>query len=127
MKKLLFICSFVFLAISCTTFSSQPVQVRHDYKPFEVDYSRYIQPPNVKYEIKNVIFVTASASFKIENGVRTRTSGELLTYEMIMREAVRIGANGVINIVIDTSETRTGRDTYTMRQTATALAVKYIE
>ena len=123
MKKLvLLICVFTIFAMSCSSL----VQIRHDYQPFEVEYSRYIQPPNAKYEIKDVIFVTASASYKVENGVRTRTSGEILTYEMIMKEAIKIGANGVINIVIDNSEIRTGSNTYTRRQTATALAIKYI-
>ena len=123
MKRLLLVYVFLLVISACAT--TAPA-ASPSYSPREVDYSRYIQPPDAQYEIKGLVFVTVEQAGKYDfNTRRVMYTGERITYEKIIREAMIIDGNGVINIVIDTVETKNG-DTYTRKQTATGLAIKYI-
>jgi len=77
------------------------------------------------YETKGIIFVKSSETID-GNGNHT---GSKITYEMLLREAQKLGADDVINIRIDVNEILefdllgTPRTIY--NYTATALAIKY--
>jgi uncharacterized protein YbjQ (UPF0145 family) len=121
---IIFIMSLFFLLIGCvampTTSTTDPIDIT------KVDYSDYIGPPAiVNYEIKGVVFFTATRNGKINAFGDTVWTGDGVTYHNIMEEAIKIGANGIINIVVDTEDKKDG-STYTQKQTATALAIKYI-
>jgi uncharacterized protein YbjQ (UPF0145 family) len=77
------------------------------------------------YETKGIIIVKSSEKI---DGMKRRT-GSKVTYEMLMEEARRLGADDVINVRVDENRVvkfENGREeVYTY--TATALAIKYTE
>ena len=100
-----------------------------------------VVPVAVKdFEIKGVIFVSSKVTYDVA-GDKT---GSEITHEMLMREAVKLGADDVANVRIDRRDVNNARDNYeynaltnaeefTDRErypqetiyTATALAIKY--
>lgn len=102
-----------------------------------------VTPVAVKdFETKGVIFVTSEIVYDI-NGDK---NGSEITYEMLMREAVKLGADDVINVRIDQHDvianqdyyklnTLTNAEEYSYREsypkktiyTATGLAIKYTD
>ena len=94
------------------------------------------------FEIKGTIIVKSRVDIDI-NGDK---NGSEITYEMLIREALKLGADDVMNVRIDKQENTTDKDyynvsptteeeTFSHRQyikksyiyTATALAVKYVD
>jgi len=79
------------------------------------------------YEVRGVIFVRS----KVQEDRDKNRTGSKITFEMLMREAQKLGADDVINVRIDVDvkEFRTGYrlDYVTYEYTATALAIKYGE
>lgn len=100
-----------------------------------------VAPAPVKdFDVKGVIFITSQVTYDV-NGDK---NGSEITYEMLMREAVKLGADDVINVRIDEEQLTKAEDTYqqdvlthkeqfasrktlekTVKYTATALAIKY--
>jgi uncharacterized protein YbjQ (UPF0145 family) len=77
------------------------------------------------YETKGIIIVKSNE--KID--AMKRRTGSRITYEMLMEEARKLGADDVINVRVDVSRVvnfdRGREEVYTY--TATALAIKYTE
>jgi uncharacterized protein YbjQ (UPF0145 family) len=87
---------------------------------------------DVNLEIKDfttmgIIFVTSSAMFDYNDQL---ISGSTITYEMLMKEAQKLGAEDIANLRIDevTTINRSSVDVTgkTITYKATALAIKYV-
>ena len=79
------------------------------------------------FEVVEIIFLTSTATVD-SNGLII--DGSPVTFEMLMREAQRVGADDIANLRIDEIFTRTSVAEIAERRTvtfkATALAIRYI-
>jgi len=123
MKKLLGLC--VVLSIVLASCSSVIVpKVDHAY-PFSGS-SNNSAIVIKDYTTMGIIFVKSS---EVIDGNRNHT-GSKITFEMLMKEAQKLGADDIINIRVDVNEVlEFSIDGYpfktTYNYTATALAIKY--
>ena len=107
-----------FTLMGCVTTSSE------DMEHFEGPFFRKVPTPPMKdFEAKGLVFtevqlVTTNSS----------TTGKMLTYQELLKEAKKVGADAIINVVIDkqTGIVSSGSDS-TMTETwyGSALAIKY--
>jgi len=72
------------------------------------------------YEARGIIFVNSQEIIDRLGGA----SGSKITYEMFMKEAVRLGADDAINLRVDVKRT-VSADKTVIDYTGTALAIKY--
>jgi len=80
------------------------------------------------YEVKGVVFVQSQERLTKIFGSNLVLSGSKITYSMLMREAVKLGADDIINVRVDisTSETKErNKEELTYHYSASALAIKY--
>jgi hypothetical protein len=103
---------FIFIGCSSTT-------------PTRMSNKGHVSDVNLEtkdFVTMGIIFVTSSAQF--DNGLVT--SGSIITYEMLMKEAQKLGAEDIANLRIDEVGTLDKDGDGTMKYTATALAIKYV-
>lgn len=130
MKKLISVMVFLVIClISCETYPKYPT-VNYSYPRDGVSNNADIVTKD--FISLGVIFVN---SVEIIDGDGNHT-GSKITYEMLMREAVKLGADDVINIKIDVNQKEerqvsSNDDTVitvvTYSYTATGLAIKYTD
>ena len=126
---LLMIAALAAIAIFASCVTALP---RSDYTFPEAGSTNNAMLTVKDYQSLGVIFVTSTEMID-GNGNHT---GSKITYEMLMREAIKLGADDVINIKIDVNEVQevissangTGKVLKTTyKYTANALAIKYTD
>jgi uncharacterized protein YceK len=120
--------------------SIQPVAAAAPVERLKLDHyasmyfwenSPYVGVPAVKdYTAKGVI--TVSKTVTSDDAKPEKYWDIPITYHELMAEAVRLGGDGVINVVVDREELSTYRINYRntiqeVKWTATALAIKYTD
>jgi len=123
---LLFIVLSIFTFTSCTTMTSP---TRNYSYPFSGTVHEIPAIPIKDFEVRGIVFVRSTKIID-SNGNRT---GSKITYEMLLLEAQKLGADDIINIRLDVNRVeevfrenngrRSTRTTY--NYTASALAIKY--
>jgi len=86
---------------------------------------------NVSLETKDfitmgIIYVTSTAKF--DDDGKKMISGSKITYEMLIKEAQKLGAEDIVNLRIDeySTEDKDDDDITIVTYKATALAIKYV-
>jgi hypothetical protein len=117
---------FCFVFIGCALLS--PVLTPPVTTPPEITSTvdKEGQVNRISYPIKEfvalgIIFVTSSATINSRGDV---IEGSEITFDMLMREAQKLGADDIVNLRIDEIKTGDGRITIAEYK-ATALAIKY--
>ena len=116
-------------SLGCVTSSSTSSTTKNENYSYPlIGSTNFINIPTKDFEPVQVIFVNSE---EIVDSLGNHT-GSKLTYEMFMREAVRVGAHNVININIDVKLVKTRRiiqsrtvDINTYIYAGTGLAIRY--
>ena len=88
-------------------------------------FGEQIRIPVMAFETKGIVF--ANAQFQADTAKGTIT-GDTFTYQALLKEAQRLGADAIINVVIDkrVEKVTVGRDTLSQETWfGSALAIKY--
>ena len=119
-RKYLTALVFCFIFVSCSSTNSASANLSKMKRTGNVS--------NVNLETKDfitmgIIFVTSSVKFDDDDEI---ISGSKITFEMLMKEAQKLGADDIVNLRIDEVETTHSDYSRTITYTATALAIKYV-
>lgn len=142
-KSLLFVCGILSLVVlsGCAVTSSKR-DARYNYTKMQSGRFNNTIPVALKdFEVKGVVFAESKIVFDNESG---DGNGSEITFTQLMEEAVKLGADDIINVRIDKTEFGTAEDSYkkdpvtgdekfakrsytskTVIYKATAIAIKY--
>jgi uncharacterized protein YbjQ (UPF0145 family) len=114
-RTVLVVLAMALVMIGCVTTDSTSYSVTDAHSGFIRD----IAIPAKDFDIVGLVFYEAI----VENG----NNGERLTYNALLREAERLGGNGIVNVMIDVRRERhTTTTTSMMRGGATATRVREV-
>ncbi|MBB6482649.1 hypothetical protein [Spirochaeta isovalerica] len=130
MTKKVLIALFILIGITFTGCKSV------DMTSNKTGWSDYASIVVKDYEVIDHIFVESTEVTKV--GIfkfKTTISGSTITYDMLIKEAIALGADDVINVRIEAQDLSNksflnslfGGYTETIKYTANALAIKYLD
>lgn len=111
-KTLLFVYSIVCLSLlsGCSMLSMERRDAKYNYTKIQSGAFNDTVPVAVKdFEVKGVVFVESKVVYDMESGEK---NGSEITFTDLMREAVKLGADDIINVRIDKTEYGTAEDKY---------------
>ena len=115
--------SFIFVSCSSMNFASANLVSANLNKMKRTGNVSDVILETKDFITMGIIFVTSSV--KIENN--EIISGSKITFEMLMKEAQKLGADDIVNLRVDEIDTiEDSTDTHTTTYKATALAIKYV-
>ncbi|MCL2295148.1 MAG: hypothetical protein FWC36_09850 [Spirochaetes bacterium] len=94
----------------------------------EGEFSRQVIIPAKDFESRGLVFTEIEYRVTSRAGRSGETTGEAFTYQALLREAQRLGADAIINVTIDriiTKSAERGVTTTVHRYLGTALAIRY--